>query len=48
MSLKNTTRAILNENESNTTKGGVLPSNYSYEGYAARLLTLQEIRQAIR
>ena len=46
MSLKNTTRAILNENESNTTKGGVLPSNYSYEGYAARLLTLQEIRQA--
>ena len=36
----------LNENESNTTKGGVLPSNYSYEGYAARLLTLQEIRQA--
>ena len=46
MSLKNTTRAILNENESNTTKDGVLPSNYSYEGYAARLLTLQEIRQA--
>ena len=46
MSLKNTTRAILNENESNTTKGGVLPSNYSYEGYAARLLTLQEITQA--
>ena len=46
VSLKNTTRAILNENNENITKGGVLPSNYSYEGYAARLLTLQEIRQA--
>ena len=46
VSLKNKIRSILNENESNTTKGGVLPSNYSYEGYAARLLTVQEIRQA--
>ena len=46
VSLKNSTRTILNENNENITKGGVLPSNYSYEGYAARLLTLQEIRQA--
>ena len=46
VNLKNKIRSILNENNENTTKGGVLPSNYSYEGYAARLLTVQEIRQA--
>ena len=48
VSLKNTTRAILNENESNTTIGGTLPSNFSYEGYAARLLTIQELRKATK
>ena len=46
VSLKNTTRAILNENGENTTTGGTLPSNFSYSGYAARLLTIQEIRKA--
>ena len=45
ISLKNSTRAILNENGGNTTTGGTLPSNYSYTGYAARLLTIQEVRQ---
>ena len=45
VSLKNTTRAILNENGGNTTTGGTTPSNFSYEGYAARLLTIQEVRQ---
>ena len=46
VNLKSTTRAILNENGGNTTTGGTLPSNFSYEGYAARLLTIQEVRQA--
>ena len=45
VSLKNTARAILSENGGNTTPGGTLPNNYSYEGYSARLLTIQEIRQ---
>ena len=45
VSLKNTIRAILNENGSNTTTGGTLPSNFSYAGYAARFLTIQEVRQ---
>ena len=45
VSLKNSARAILNENLTNTTKGGTLPNNYSYEGYSARLLTLEEIRK---
>jgi len=38
--LLNTTRNILNENNT------VVVSNYSYEGYAARLLTVQEIVEA--
>ena len=46
VSLKNSTRAILNENGGNTTKGEKLPSNFSYSGKAARLLTLQEVREA--
>ena len=46
VSLKNTTRAILNENGGNTTAEGTLPSNFNYSGYAARLLTIQEVRQA--
>ena len=45
VSLKNTTRAILNEKSTNTTTGGTLPSNFSYSGYAARLLTIEEVRQ---
>ena len=45
VSLKNSTRAILNENGGNTTKGGTLPSNFSYAGYAARLLTMNDIRK---
>ena len=28
------------------TTGGTLPTNFSYEGYAARLLTVQEINSA--
>ena len=46
VSLKNSTRAILNENGGNTTKGEKLPSNFSYSGKAARLLTIQEVREA--
>ena len=46
VSLKNEKRAILNENDGNTMVGGVLPDNFSYEGYAARLLTIQEIRKS--
>ena len=48
ISLKNTTRAILNENSGNTTTGGILPSDFSYAGYAARLLTIQEVRYATK
>ena len=48
VSLKNVTRTIFNEISGNTTTGGRLPSNFSYEGYAARLLTVEEIRQATR
>ena len=43
VSLKNTTRAITNENGENTTSAGNLPTTFSYEGYAARLLTVQEV-----
>ena len=46
VNLKNTTRSILNENVENKTTGGTTPSNFSYSGYAARLLTIEEIRQA--
>ena len=45
VSLKNTSRAILNENDGNTTTGGTLPSDFSYEGYAARLLTTDEVNK---
>ena len=45
VSLKNTTRSILTENGNNKTMGGTLPSNFIYAGYAARLLTIQEIRK---
>ncbi len=45
ISLKNTTRSISNESGSNTTTGGTTPSNFSYAGYAARLLTIQEVKK---
>ena len=41
--LTNTQRQITNQNGATTTTGGDLPV-FSYEGYAARLLTLQEVR----
>ena len=44
VSLKNSVRAILNEK--NTTTGETLPSNFSYAGYSARLLTIQEVNKA--
>ena len=46
VSLKNTSRTILNETGEDTTKGGTLPSSFSYAGYAARLITSQEINKA--
>ena len=46
VSLKNSTRAILNENGGNTTKGETLPDSFSYAEKAARLLTAQEINKA--
>ena len=46
ISLKNTTRSILNENGSNTTNGGTLPNAFSYVEYAARFLTNEEVRRS--
>ena len=43
--LTNDVRPITTNTGGNTTTGGTLPSNFSYSGYAARLLTIQEIRQ---
>ncbi len=43
VSLTNTIRAITNESGGNTAKAGTLPTAFSYEGYAARLLTYQEV-----
>ena len=43
VSLTNTARAITNESGGNTTGVGNLPTAFSYEGYAARLLTSQEV-----
>ena len=43
VSLTNTTRTITNEQGGNTTSAGNLPTAFSYEGYAARLLTAQEV-----
>ena len=45
VSLKSLTRAISTNTGGNTTTGGTLPSNFSYVGYAARFLTIQELRQ---
>lgn len=52
VSLNSTTRAIMacnNENCSSprtSTSGGNTPQNFSYEGYAGRLLTIPEIKKA--
>ena len=46
VSLKNSVRAILNENGGNTTKGETLPDSFSYAGKSTRLLTVQEINNA--
>ena len=47
VSLKSDTRAIIAEyqstHDSPTTPGGTLPTDFSYEGYAARLLTAKEL-----
>lgn len=43
MSLTNSTRTITNESGGNTTSAGNLPTAFSYSGYAARLLTYQEV-----
>lgn len=43
VSLTNTIRAIINESGGNTTNAGNLPTAFSYSGYAARLLTAQEV-----
>ena len=46
VSLKNSTRAILNESGGNVTTGGTLPNVFNYDTYASRLLTTQEISKA--
>ena len=46
ISLKNTERAILNENKENTTSEKTLPSNFGYASYSSRLLTVQEVNKA--
>ena len=48
ISLKNTTRSILNESGSGTTTGGTLPNDFSYVEYAARFLTVQETNIACK
>ena len=47
ISLSNTSRAILtNTGATSMEEGQILPKSFSYAGYAARLLTIQEIRIA--
>ena len=41
--LTNTKRQITTETGATSTTGGTLPTAFSYEGYAARLLTTQEV-----
>ena len=51
VSLKNTTRAILNEKDGNTTaykSTHPLPTEYSYAGYAARFLTVNEVKNGCK
>ena len=43
--LTNDVRSITTNIGGNTTTGGTTPSNFSYTGYAARLLTIEEVRQ---
>ena len=43
--LTNDVRSITTNTGGNTTTGGTTPSNFSYSGYAARLLTIQEVRK---
>ena len=45
VSLTNNVRSITTDTGGNTTTGGTTPSNFSYTGYAARLLTIEEVRQ---
>ena len=46
VSLTSNVRSIVTENGTNKTTGGTLPDSFSYEGKAARLLTIQEVRKA--
>ena len=46
VNLYNIERQIRNEDGGKTTTGGTLPSAFSYSGYAARLLTAQEVNKA--
>ena len=41
--LTNTKRQIITETGTTSTSGGTLPTAFSYEGYATRLLTAQEV-----
>ena len=43
--MTNDVRSITTNAGGNTTAGGTTPSNFSYAEYAARLLTIQEVRQ---
>ena len=43
--LTNNVRPITTNTGGNTTAGGTLPSNFSYAGYAARLLTIQGVKK---
>ena len=43
ISLYKDTRQILAQNNATSTTGGTLPTAFSYSGYAARLLTYQEV-----
>ena len=45
VSLTNNVRSITTNIGGNTTVGETTPSNFNYAGYAARLLTIQEVRQ---
>ena len=44
--MTNDVRSITTNTGGNTTTGGTPSSNFSYAGYAARLLTIQEVRKA--
>ena len=46
VSLTSNVRNIVTENGTKTTTGGTLPDSFSYAGKSARLLTIQEVREA--